>query len=37
MMAELKNLLGSVKAWFNEPYEVNLRIREQEVGICVLT
>ena len=29
-MAELKNLLGSVKAWFNQPYEVNLRIQEQE-------
>ncbi|MBI1929196.1 class I SAM-dependent methyltransferase [Candidatus Poribacteria bacterium] len=32
-MAELKNLLGSVKAWFNQPYEVNLRIQEQEDGL----
>lgn len=32
-MAEFKNLLGSVKAWFNEPHEVNLRIREQEDGL----
>ncbi|MCH8293770.1 class I SAM-dependent methyltransferase [Candidatus Poribacteria bacterium] len=32
-MTELENLVGSVKAWFNQPYEVNLRIQEQEDGL----
>lgn len=32
-MTALENLVGSVKAWFNQPDEVNLRLQEQEAGL----